>query len=429
MSELPAPSKISVEPEDDFQLWVVRGKLPDGSEYCLPIRARPHHNGAVRYFQVPGSGTYTNQQWLELTAIFDAFDSCPQQNDYWFCESNFLKFASAVRGLNPEFYQKWPGFVARAAPPEEDSPETIDIETDPEFSYGETEFLKRVHYRVGSETLSWEAFRIIWKAVRKEAVRHLAESTKPLDLGFARIIPMPFRINWREALCVRFCRLFAVFAASPSERHEKLTEIGFYTALASPKLLAVTSRSPSKPHVRWTLELLPSPELQRAMEEYEFARADRLGLARYAKYVLNQMSKRLKLSLEILKFYNEQVKLAPGTVKNGNVFGTEILVPEKRTGTIRPGYGICEKLPLAADDAFKEFRDEEPGQAGKPRLYHFPPRQLTSPDRNQQEDSPSPSNYARRLPAVEPSNHSQFEKTEQGQSLEAQPGDIDVESG
>lgn len=371
MSELPAPSKVSVIPEDDWCLWVVRGKLPDGFEFSLPIKARPHRNGVTRYFQVPGSGTYTNQQWMELTAIFDANDSCPQQKDYWFCESNFLKFASAVRGLNPEFYTKWPGFVPRASP--EDSPEAIELEAEPGFSASELKFLKRIHYMLDSG-LSWEAMKILWLVVRKEAIRQLSVDLKPLDLGFARIIAMPYRANWKEALCVRFqprlavLSLLAAFRRPRAQWHEHFHAMGFYNALASAKLLALNCLNWSKPSVRWSLEILPAPELQRAMEEHEAARENSLGPARYAARILKQMALRLNLSLEILKHYTDAVRLPPGAIKEGKPFGTQILTPMRKTGHVRPGTGLCESLQLCPEEAFQKFSDEPAGEENEPAL-------------------------------------------------------------
>lgn len=362
---LPA-TRISVQPEDDWCLWVVRGKLPDGFEFSLPIKARPHRNGVTRYFQVPGSGNYTNQQWMELTAIFDAHDSCPQQKDYWFCESNFLKFASAVRGLNPEFYTKWPGFVARSNP-EDDSPETIDLEAEPGFSAGELKFLKRVHYLLDSG-LSWEALKILWLAVRKEAIRQLSIDLKTLDLGFVRIAAMPYRQNWKEALCVRFqpqraaLSLLAALHRPRDQWHEHFHAMGLFNALASAKLLALNCRNWSKPSARWSLEILPSPDLQRAMEEQEVHREDHLGPARYAAWLLKQMAKRLNLALEILKHYTENVRLPPGKVKEGNQFGTQVLTPMRETGQIRPGTGLCESLQLCPEEAFQKFSDEPAGE-------------------------------------------------------------------
>src|SRR6266576_829637 len=144
MSDAPV-KKVVVQPEDDWQIWVVRGKLADGFEFVLPIKARPYKNGDARYFQVNESGTYNAREWDELTRILDAHDFCPQEKCWWFAEERFRTVASEVRGANPDYYTRWPLYQP---PKPDDGTETIE-EAEDGFSGEEIKFIKRVHYALG----------------------------------------------------------------------------------------------------------------------------------------------------------------------------------------------------------------------------------------------------------------------------------------
>jgi hypothetical protein len=375
----PAPStrKISVQRDGDTELWVVSGKLEDdGSAWSLPIYVRPFRSegeGGERWFRVKRAGSYTASQYRHLKPVLDAFDHCPNDpNAWWFNEASLAKCARKHPGINRDACITWPGYE----PPRIDrgdvdlDEEELELDPEPGFSALESEFLKRVHGLLGS--IGWEELKIIWTAVRKEAKKFLVTDRRVLDLGFIRIIPMPYRINWKEALSVRFGALLSAFRKTPTERHEALTEAGVYGALASAKLLAL---DPKQRFVHWTCETLPSRELQKALEEQEFAKLQKIGHAAYANHILSAMSKRLKYTLEILRHYASTVSVPPAKIREGYKFGSVTLIPATDPGRVRPGKGICESIELSPETAFNKFSDETPPQPEKeeapPELPNF----------------------------------------------------------
>ncbi len=370
------PAKVSLQADGDLQIWCVRGTLPDKFEWVLPILARPHKSETGRWYQVRKAGDYNAAQHVELSRVMDAHNHAPKDVCWWFTQSTLEKIATKHEGINRDFVKRWPGYEPPKVDPEDPDAQEIELEAEQGFSAQELRFWKKVHFVIG-EHLSWDALKIIALAIRKEAIGWLAKDLKVLDLGFVRIMPMPVRANWKEALCVRFKHLLGAFRHARDVRNEQLTAMGFYHALASAKLLALDAHNWSKPRVRWTLELLPSQDLQRAMEEHEAAREDHLGPARYAAWILNKMSSRLGLSLEIMRHYTEQVRLPPAMVKEGSSFGSQILVPVRETGQIRPHVGLCKTLPLCPDEAFGRLSDD-PG--GKDELDQGPgPRTPDAP--------------------------------------------------
>jgi hypothetical protein len=368
-----SPRKISVLPDGDTEIWAVSGKMEEtGFAWTLPIFTRPFRSeSGERWFQVKRAGSYTASQYRHLKPVMDAFDHCPADaNAWWLSEATLSKFARKHPGINREAVITWPGYE----PPKIDNgeiEEELELEPDGEFSALESEFLKRVHYLLGS--IGWDELRIIWLAVRKEAKKFLVVDRRILDLGFARLAYTPYRQNWKEALCVRFGSLLSAFRKTPTDRHEALNEAGVYGALSSAKLLAI---DPKHRFVHWTLETLPSQELERALHEQELARFQKLGPAGYANRILGAMSKRLKYTLEILRRYAGAVTLPVAKIHEGGSFGSATLVPATEPGRVRPGKGICENLDLAPEAAFSKFSDEESPppekkEDFKPQLPHF----------------------------------------------------------
>jgi hypothetical protein len=368
-TENPPVTRITVEPCGDWELWIAAGKLADNFEWRLPIKALPFKSGVGdRLYYVKCGMSCSAPQYNALSPVLDAWDCCPKdERGWWFKEASMKNFAVHAPGIHPEFYTVWPEYTVPKVNYSDPNPEDFELEPDPGFSALETEFLKRVHGLLGS--IGWEELKIVWLAVRKEAKKFLVVDRRILDLGFVRLAYMPYRQNWKEALTIRFGALLTVFRKTPTDRHEALTEAGVYGALASAKLVAV---DPKLRFVHWTLETLPSRELQHAVEEQEFAKLQKIGPASYANQILGAMSKRLKHTLEILRYYSGAVSLPVAKIREGGRFGSASLVPATEPGRVRPGKGICETLDLAPETAFNRFTDEAP----PPEPREAPPLEL-----------------------------------------------------
>jgi len=440
---------ISVKPCGDFELWIVSGRLPDDFAFTLPIKCAP--------FEIesgPGSGvsdlgpkaqdprpktqerlwfvrramselSIAPAQYKVLTPILDAWNYSPDERGWWFRDSDLRRFAVKAPGITPEYYIVWPGVI-------NNQPSTInqlDPPPEPGFSSHELSFLKDLHYSVPE--ISWDALKVFWLQIRAAAVRRLADR-KILDLGFIKIIPMPYRENWKEAIAVRFSSLMSMFGKVPEERHEAFTLSGFYGALASPKLLAFDRR---KQFVHWTLEMIPSPELEKRMEEHELARKQKLCASNYTSGILNEMASHLPAVLDIMKWYAVRVFHPPATVVDGIATGSKMLVPAVLKGLVRPGRGICDAVALTPDDAFQEWT---PDVDRRKPYYQTPLRQIRhnamiafkpsqppgngrAPNRVFQEDKNT------KLPAC--STHSQFSETVPDQLQEGAPDGTGEASG
>lgn len=123
------------------------------------------------------------------------------------------------------------------------------------FSDDENELLERLHHAMPG--LSIDALEIFWSAFRAEAVRRITVLKKPLDLGFVKIIAVPYRQNWKE------------LAAQSSA--------GFDEAMKDRRMLAYF-----RGIIRWSIECVPSKDLVQAIDERENEHKVELGHDRYS---------------------------------------------------------------------------------------------------------------------------------------------------
>lgn len=354
---------LNVQRDGDDELWIVSSKLDDGFQWSIPIVTKPHlttDDPPERWAYVHGSNYgWSARQFEELSLVLDRHDCVPADpRGWWFRQAILEKFATKAPGINSDFYIRWPGYET----PSYSDIDTLDLPEEPEFNRDELKFLKHLQRTTGTQ--SWEAIKFLWLSFRKQAVLWMAVERKPLDLGFIRLMPMPYRANWKEAIAVRFGSLFhllrrplpAPAGDSEDPRTETLQAAGFFAALASVKLLAVGRE---KPFCRWTVESLPSAGLMNAMDEQEYRKFQRIGPASYAVHILRAMAARLSDTMKIMRHYTEALWSPPGRrVEGPKGFGVEIIAPDLRDGRIRSGRGIVEELQIFPG-AFERLTDTE----------------------------------------------------------------------
>lgn len=131
------------------------------------------------------------------------------------------------------------------------------------FSEGERLLLERIGNAVPG--LSAEALGIVWNAIKIEVTRRLAVERKPVDLGFVKLIPLPYRQDWKEQIISKGS--------------------AFYDAIDDPALMAINI---SSGFIHWSVECIPSSGLLGSIDKHECARKERLGIADYSDAILSK---------------------------------------------------------------------------------------------------------------------------------------------
>ncbi len=174
------------------------------------------------------------------------------------------------------------------------------------FSEDEKLMLDRLHSAMPG--LSDEAIGIFWTAFKAQAIHRLAVERKPVDLGFVKIFPLPWRQNWKEAMMSRFKMAFSLLRSpnSGGKGQYELAAGKFYKALNEAHLLALDR---SRNFICWSIDCVPSNELTRRIDQHEHARALKLDGVDYAIRFMEELPDHMHDALKVFGWYNARVAI------------------------------------------------------------------------------------------------------------------------
>ncbi len=181
------------------------------------------------------------------------------------------------------------------------------------FSDDEAALLEILHRALPN--LSDDALRIFWAAFKSEAIHRLAVERKPLDLGFVKITPLPWRQNWKEALQSRFTLAFSVFRrSSKGQNVYQRAAVKFHDAMKAAHLLAIDRH---RNFIHWSIEFIPAWELTRKLDEHEYARKMKLGDVDYTIRFMEELPGYLPDALKIFAWHNGRSAIPEADVPGG----------------------------------------------------------------------------------------------------------------
>ena len=196
------------------------------------------------------------------------------------------------------------------------------------------------------------------------AQRWLAVEKKSLDLGFARLVPLPYRQNFFEVLCVKFSRILFFIKSSKPTRERGLAEIGFYRELCNVDSLAV---DPKKHYLSWSLSVLPSKEFQEKSDAAELNKRNIIGATAYLQRVLKLLNNAHADVMALFEHYLDRVFIPGGKVADSQRTGGPVLLPSIKPADIRPKPVVVAKIKNQAtaeyerlvDDGDKPYREQK----------------------------------------------------------------------
>ncbi len=309
----------------DWELWLLIGQLPDGFKWTLPLKAKLWISGDQRFYCIPDSDFYTQAQRDAIEPILGAWD-CQRDNEleWWIKLEKFTDLVTKAPGITREYYVVWPG-VEYA--PGEDEKEYYDERLTPET----IKFLKHVHNMTGEP--SYETLKVIWLMFQKWGVNWLGTDHRPLDLGFVKLTPIPYRLNWKEILAIAYKKVLFAFERSPQERDKVLSQTDFYKTLATMDLLAV---HPKQNVVLWSIDCTPSYELERKMTVREMHQRKMLGKPAYARRVLKIIDRSFTQIMDIFDVYVKRISFPTGAHKESTWYKEPTIAPNMKNRRVLP---------------------------------------------------------------------------------------------
>lgn len=256
--------------EIDIELWCISR---DG--WCIPMRTVYCTLNGSDAVHVTPAMFVGFPQTEAIDQVIRQTDGIKLRSGWVIPTEKFHGIATKAKGITPEFYYYWHGpkaFKGFDKPPEEIEDtryKAPDIQED---------FLDLVSQRSGIPTAS---LTMAWLAILQVMPDWLL-SGKTLDLGFCRLLALPYRRNWKELLLARyptFRKLLMVrdkkrlmsLAFTAASRMIRTSELSEYRTKGGRSLFA------------WSIELIHDSSWENASAEVESKAADALGPIPYVK--------------------------------------------------------------------------------------------------------------------------------------------------
>lgn len=322
---------MSTEPDTiqrcgDTELWVVSG---EGWE--LPVLADPYGTGdAPSHYRLrpPLDAKMSVQMLKALDERLNPFKVPTAACHVIIKYEDLPRIASKAGGITPGYYIKWAGAPEAASEVEEER-----IVPNPPGPDSGKDFCAYLHRLTG--VVEYPVLRLVWKAIMQYGPRWLAEEKKPIDLGFVRLIPVPYRANWKSIMSARFPQARAMMENSYPKpaRRAALEAIGFIPELFNTALAALHR----KDHFcYWNVEAVTTLHWWRATEKYESYKRGQLSPTRYAEYWRRGIKKMLPHIMEAYREWCDWLRLPCAQLDEGALFGSRRLIPWVPQGRITP---------------------------------------------------------------------------------------------
>lgn len=261
-------------PIGDRELWFA--KAADDS-WALPLflEWKLDRTTNIEYALVmPAVGLYTNQH-LVLKALLGSHDIQGRDDNWVISKKMTAALLHKAPGITPMAYYRWPDPNQPVIPlsnPLNVSPKGPKIRTEP----GSSDYEAFVSHVSSTNGLPSSAVRAVFRAVMEAAPKWMLEERRPLDLGFCRLVAVPFRANWKEIVAFKFKRwkLLGLLGLPRTERQAALEEAGLPEALCSPHNVGLRRGAIGKDTLRieYQLEAIPNHKFDSVVKSVEAAR-------------------------------------------------------------------------------------------------------------------------------------------------------------
>lgn len=298
----------------DTELWVIAG---EGWE--LPVLADPYGSPVSHYrLRPPLDAGITDEMLRTLDGRIEPIRVPADTNHVIVKYEDLQVVGRKALGITPRYYLKWPGVKAHVTNPVDGEP----IRTAPADTDAGKDFCIYLQKLTG--VAEYSVLRLIWKAICQYGPRFMMEKKKPLDLGFCRLIPSPYRANWKGLLTTRFPK---------SHQEEVLQSEKFTEEMCNTVLAAVRN----KDHIcHYHLEVICDDDWHSFADAFEAKRRAGMGGVNYAEFWRRSIGKLHPYLLESFRGWARSIRIPCGQLDDGILFGGRPIIPWVPPGKIRP---------------------------------------------------------------------------------------------
>lgn len=315
--------QIEINPSGDRELWLV-----SQDDWTIPVFADPYESAGETkrcLFLVSPAIAILKPQYEALLSVIKIHTlSEAHSNAWWMDQSIFRSVACKAQGITPKYYYQWKGKIVEPNP---SIPQQADV-TD-EITGDAEKFLKFIHH--STAIFSMIQLRLFWRAFYQYGLEWLINKQEPIDLGFCRIQPLPFRHNWKEVMLSKYPKDSPLFNKPDPDCYEGIRVSGFELDLYSTDLVAL---DPRHHFVYWKLELVQQKPWHEATKAAEKIRRDAKGPVAYARYYIRQVKARLPAIVGAYRTFIKEVSRPCGDVVEDGTTGAQRIAPYYPKGKV-----------------------------------------------------------------------------------------------
>lgn len=232
----------------DDELWVLRS-----AGWSLPILVR--WKDKIAGISIGAGIPLLNIQRAAAQEFLKECGAGAEGGRYWMARERFLLVAvRAQEGIQPEDCVEWSGGMFRG--------KVGNIGLKPGHEFIE-DYCK--HGMVSDPIKA----AIIWQSFIKHALHWLVNKQKPLDIGFATLLALPLRVNWKDILLaqeapgtIKGHRLISdIFPMFDAKRKTCRDDVWRLVRFFYPEMISYCIE---RKHIYWSLDITPKRAFWRA---------------------------------------------------------------------------------------------------------------------------------------------------------------------
>lgn len=307
----------------DKELWYAEGK-EESWRFPLWVEWKRNPLDGKEYGSVTTAVAPYYKQWLILRALFELHDFLGRGNKWLIRKEMVPALLQKAPGITPTQYYLWPGEQAQ---PIEYTKATMPDARQPRRLKGnlahEPLLVKTIVEHCGLQS---SIVKIVLDGLAKAGPDLLIKHRVPMDLGFVKLVAVPFRANWKEIVCLKLRRR-KLLKSLRQETNEETKATTIPEVLCSPHNIALRRAA----HVRnirvdYTIEAVPSKFFEGEAGQHDWGQ-HQTGNTAYVRKYEKTVEKLYDEILEILRSYLKKVGLAFARVSESSDTGGLRFVP------------------------------------------------------------------------------------------------------
>lgn len=297
---------VVLSPLGDVELWYAEA---GDSAWRLPLHVewkQDPRNGDVYGLVLPGTCFYQIQS-LAVAAILQRH-SLEERLDRWLLPRQKIEaLLRKAPGIHAEFYYRWP---AANHPPIPSHHSLTLRPRRPKMPKSES----FAEYVAGERHIPIDVVNAVLTAISQLGAAWLVEYGRTIDLGFARLMALPFRANWKEIVLWKGkpSGLARALTLRRPERTRSLASVRLPAMLCSPDNVALHGGVLPSARIGYCIEAVADPSFDAEVERVECRRIEQGG---YVKRFQKEIEDRYETIVECLAHYAKKVHAAWATVR------------------------------------------------------------------------------------------------------------------